>query len=550
MAGVTPDEILRRHPYLADHADRCRSVLVFHPVLRLLSRFYGDDIAEGNRGFSVAMAILAHVCECMLTGRGGATHREILDALAPLVVAQSQAEGRPVGRPEAEALVDRVLNELQNSGEIFRAEFFDYTAGRTVTHAFRILEAEAARERGAYKIKLTPAGIDLFFRLKEVYGALDTDMERLFLEHQVKRGCYAEAGRVVDTLLLKITRALEAHRELRGKLRSNPAEVSADEVEYFGTVVAERLREEKDHFARIRDLIESQMRSLLRQWNRRGPKDPVIQENLAALRELRAGTARVVDRHNLLFGLNTELRREFRRLKLGLLTFAPTLRRLPMEAEVLDRVLGKDLRLPEVHRFLGPVLGPRARRWFHLAQMFPPGRAQPRRPRGVVPRGPLGRPRVDRPGAPADRAARDPPAGAPLLPGRPARRPGGPGRAGGPRRPGPTRDRRRRAGGGRGARVPHGHGRGRGPGVPAVLAVAPQPARGGAPGRRDPGGLRPAGGRGARLGPVRGRAHRGRGGLVRVGREPDPATPVRVGGRPGGRRGGPWRLTNAAKPCP
>lgn len=372
MAGVTPDEILRRYPYLADHADRCRSVLVFHPVLRLLSRFYGDDIAEGNRGFSVAMAILAHVCECMLTGRGGATHREILDALAPLVVAQSQAEGRPATLPEAEALVDRVLNELQNSGEIFRAEFFDYATGRTVTHAFRILEAEAARERGAYKIKLTPAGIDLFFRLKEVYGALDTDMERLFLEHQVKRGCYAEAGRVVDTLLLKITRALEAHRELRGKLRSNPAEVSADEVEYFGTVVAERLREEKDHFARIRDLIESQMRSLLRQWNRRGPKDPVIQENLAALRDLRAGTARVVDRHNLLFGLNTELRREFRRLKLGLLTFAPTLRRLPMEAEVLDRVLAKDLRLPEVHRFLGPVLGPRARRWFHLAQMFPP----------------------------------------------------------------------------------------------------------------------------------------------------------------------------------
>ncbi len=369
---VDASEVLRRHPYLRDHADRCRSVLVFYPVLRLLSRFYGDDIAEGNRGFTLAMAILAHVCECMLTGRGGATHRELLDALTPLVLEQARAEGREMGRGDAEALVARVLNELQNSGEIFRTEFFDFASGRTVTHAFRILEAEASRERGAYKLKLTPAGIDLFFRLKEVYGALDTDMERLFLEHQVKRGCYAEAGRVVDTLLLKITQAQERHRELRGKLRSNPGEVSADEIEYFGEVVADRLREEKEHFARIRDLIEGQMRSLLRQVRRKGPTDPVVRDNLAALRELQAGTARIVDRHNVLFALNTELRREFRRLKLGLLTFTPTLRRLPMETEVLDPVLRKGPGLDEVHRFLGPLLGPRRPRWFHLAHAFPP----------------------------------------------------------------------------------------------------------------------------------------------------------------------------------
>ncbi len=369
---MNADDLLRRHPYLADHADRCRSVLVFYPVMRLLSRFYGDDIAEGNRGFTVAMAILAHVCECMLTGRGGATHRELLDALTPLVLGQARAEGREMGRGEAEALVARVLNELQNSGEIFRTEFFDYASGRTVTHAFRILEAEASRERGAYKLKLTPDGIDLFFRLKEVYGALDTDMERLFLEHQVKRGCYAEAGRVVDTLLLKITRAQEQHRELRGKLRSNPGEVSADEVAYFGEVVADRLREEKEHFARIRDLIDGQMRTLLRQVRRKGPADPAIRESLAALRDLQAGTARIVDRHNVLFGLNTELRREFRGLKLGLLTFAPTLRRLPVETEVFDPVLRKGPGLDEVHRFLGPLLGPRRPRWFHLAHAFPP----------------------------------------------------------------------------------------------------------------------------------------------------------------------------------
>ncbi len=370
---MSPQDILRRHPYLADHADRCRSVLVFYPVLRLLSRFYGEDIAEGNRGFTVAMAILAHVCESMLTGRGGVTHRELLDALCPLVLAQARAEGRSLGRGEAEALVGRVLNELQNSGEIFRTEFFDFASGRTVTHAFRILEAEASRERGAYKLKLTPAGIDLFFRLKEVYGALDTDMERLFLEHQVKRGCYAEAGRVVDTLLLKITQAQERHRELRGKLRSNPGEVSAGEVEYFGEVVADRLREEKEHFARIRDLIENQMRTLLRQVRRKGPADPVVRDSLAALRHLRSATARIVDRHNVLFALNTELRREFRRLKLGLLTFTPTLRRLPMETEVLDPVLRKGPRLDEVHRFLGPLLGPRRPRWFHLAHALPPG---------------------------------------------------------------------------------------------------------------------------------------------------------------------------------
>ena len=212
---------------------------MFQPVLRLLSRSYGDDIAEGNRGFSVAMAILAHVCERMLTGRGGATHREILDALAPVVVAQSRAEGRPLNPGQAEALVDRVLNELQNSGQAFRTEFFDYATGRLVTHTFRILDPEASRERGAYRIKLTPAGIDLFFRLKEIYSALETDMERLFIEYQLKRGHYAEAGRVVESLLLKITRALEAHRELRGKLRSNPADVSADKVDYFGRVVAE-----------------------------------------------------------------------------------------------------------------------------------------------------------------------------------------------------------------------------------------------------------------------------------------------------------------------
>lgn len=66
-------------------------MLVFYPVLRLLSRFCGEDIAEGKRGFTVAMAILAHVCESMLTGRVGVTHRELLDALSPLVLAQARA---------------------------------------------------------------------------------------------------------------------------------------------------------------------------------------------------------------------------------------------------------------------------------------------------------------------------------------------------------------------------------------------------------------------------------------------------------------------------
>ncbi len=364
--------LIRQHPYLADHADRCRSVLVFQPVLRLLSRSYGEDIAEGNRGFSVAMAILAHVCERMLTGRGGATHREILDALAPVVVAQSRAEGRPLNPGQAEALVDRVLNELQNSGQAFRTQFFDYATGRLVTHTFRILEPEASRERGAYRIKLTPAGIDLFFRLKEIYSALETDMERLFLEYQLKRGYYAEAGRVVESLLLKIARALEAHRELRGKLRSNPAEVTADEVDYFGRFVAERLQEEKEHFARIRGLIDAQLRRLMRQSRRRGAQDAVVRENLSALRELGAGMARVVDRHNVLFGLNTELRREFRRLKMGLLSFAPSLRRVPLETELMDRVLEQPIAPEQIHRFLGPVFGVRIRRHLHLAHLFPP----------------------------------------------------------------------------------------------------------------------------------------------------------------------------------
>lgn len=380
---VNPDGLLKRYPYLADHSDRCRSVLVFYPVLRLLSRLFGEDIAEANRGFSLAMAILSYICECMLTGRVGATHRELLDEIAPLARAQSEAEGRSASRGETEALVGRVINELQNSGEIFRADFFDYARGELVPHSFRIVESVASRDRGAYKIKLTSEGIDLFFRLREVYGALGTDMERLFLEHQIRRGCYADAERVIDTLLLKVGLALERHRDVQGKLRSNPREVTAQEIQYFGEEVAGRLVEEKAHFAQIREVVTTQIQGLMKAWKRSGSRDPTVQANLAAVRRVQTGVARIVDRHTVLLGLSTELRREFRRLKLGLLTFAQPLRRVPFEVEVFDRVLRRQPPLPseELHAFVGPTFGHRPPRLFHLAHALPPA------PRQLEPKG-------------------------------------------------------------------------------------------------------------------------------------------------------------------
>jgi hypothetical protein len=161
--------------------ERMSSLMSMWPLYGLTAK----NTLIGYSGFELGVCLLLFVMEKML-GYEICTYedaRDFLGGLLPLFADE------PVSSEQAETVVEKLLNELSNYGKPFQYEYRS-PDGVTRQVKFRLLEQEpySLPGRDTVKLRLTPIGLDILFKSREIYQDLRFSVMQFYLDQQIRRG--------------------------------------------------------------------------------------------------------------------------------------------------------------------------------------------------------------------------------------------------------------------------------------------------------------------------------------------------------------------------
>jgi len=244
----------QRFTGFAGFEERMASLMSMWPLYGLTAK----NTLTGYAGFELGVCLLLFVMEKMLSYET-CTYEDACDFLKELLPLFADD---PVSPEQAETVVEKLLNEISNYGKPF---LFDYRSpdGETRQVKFRLLEQEpySLPGRDTVKLRLTPAGLDILFKSREIYRDLRFSVMQFYLDQQIRRGTFDGALDTVRQLGVAVA-AMERDLEvLRAEIRRNVVETMAKpEYRRIFTRMSQQLSRESETFSNLIRLVQETRR--------------------------------------------------------------------------------------------------------------------------------------------------------------------------------------------------------------------------------------------------------------------------------------------------
>jgi hypothetical protein len=340
--------------------ERMSSLMSMWPLYGLTAK----NTLTGYSGFELGVCLLLFVMEKML-GYEICTYedaRDFLGGLLPLFADE------PVSSEQAETVVEKLLNELSNYGKPFQYEYRS-PDGVTRQVKFRLLEQEpySLPGRDTVKLRLTPIGLDILFKSREIYQDLRFSVMQFYLDQQIRRGTFDGALDTVRQLGVAVA-AMERDLEvLRAEIRRNVVETMAKpDYRRIFTRMRQQLNRESETFDNLIRLVQETRR------NAEASVLPGNDNRLSNVQRLEQQLYAVSQRHLML--LNSQLDLNFLTEEALLASLRSTLIvRFHLEKELLAEVLRQNPPGKVVTQVgMQPLLRPRPGRLFSLLSFLGP----------------------------------------------------------------------------------------------------------------------------------------------------------------------------------
>lgn len=257
---VTPaedtDAVLRqRFTGFTGFEERMASLMSMWPLYGLTAK----NTLTGYAGFELGVCLLLFVMEKML-GYETCTYEDACDFLKSLLPQFSDELTPP---EQADTVVAKLLNEMSNYGKPF---LFDYRSpeGEARQVKFRLLEQEphSLPGRDTVKLRLTPTGLDILFKSREIYRDLRFSVMQFYLDQQIRRGTFDGALDTVRQLGVAVATMERDLEVLRAEIRRNVVEaIAKPEYGRIFTRMSQQLNRESETFNNLIRLVQETRRT-------------------------------------------------------------------------------------------------------------------------------------------------------------------------------------------------------------------------------------------------------------------------------------------------
>lgn len=346
------DDILR------DFSQRMENILVFMPLLELNQKTkYPYDLP------SLGVAVMLFILEDMLRAERNCTYEAIAYLLQQVVFRHYHDE---LGYEQALELSHFLVREgLMKQGRPHVVTYSDLEKGAEKTHKFYLVELEEydIRDRSV-RLKLSPAGLEMLFKTKEMYNELQVSITQLYLRQQIQRGVFDGALRSVEELSLAVRNEKEKIRRLREKIIRDVLQVAREhELERQMERVNKQLTREKAVFDELKELVDYTMKEYYS--GKLSEKEELAVEKIM---KIRTRLGEVIHLHESLFSDKIRVQNLMNHsIESMILTAFNT--RVNFETEFLLPAVRRNVSMNRLKKIIEPLFSVSPRTSFH------PGRA-------------------------------------------------------------------------------------------------------------------------------------------------------------------------------
>ncbi len=343
---------------MAGFTDRMENIAVFKPLFELQQkRKYDYSLLE------LGVAVLLFILEKMLKNED-CTYHKIAIFLQEII---EQNYEHKLDFTEAEELTEYLVRScLLNQGRPHQLEYQNYETEQKEEYKFHLVKLkEYEIDDKVVKLELSPAGLELLFKTKEIYNELQVSISQLYLKQQIQKGVFDGALRTVKELELAVRNEKERLRSLREKIIRDVLQV-AREGDYREELdrINDQLDREQDTFQELMKLVTNTLADYENRYQK---------AELDKVMELKSKLMKTTTLHESLLNTKLELENLMNQSMENMIlnTFSTTVN---FETEILEAVVNRDTSLNVLKQVIEPLFSSQVNSQFNLNRIFEPQR--------------------------------------------------------------------------------------------------------------------------------------------------------------------------------
>jgi hypothetical protein len=340
--------------------DRMENIAVFKPLFELEQKRKYD-----YSSLELGVAVLLLILEKMLKNEE-CTYRKIALFLQELVAQNYDEE---LNYDQAEELTHHLVRScLLNQGRPHQLEYHNYETGEVDEYKFHLVKLkEYEIDDKVVKLELSPAGLELLFKTKEMYNELQVSISQLYLKQQIQKGVFDGALRSVKELKLAVRNEQERLKNLREQIIRDVLQV-AREGAYKQELerINDQLEREQDTFQELMELVKETLDKCYENGSYQA-------EEVNKVMDLKTRLMETTTLHESLLTTKLELENLMNESMENMIlnTFSTTLN---FKTEVLEAVVNSNSNLNQLKRVIEPLLTSNVNSSFNLNRIFEPQR--------------------------------------------------------------------------------------------------------------------------------------------------------------------------------
>ena len=350
--------MLATEEILEGFGERLENIAVFKPLFELeQKRKYDYSLLE------LGLGALLFILEKMLVSED-CTYRDIARFLQGVV---EENYGDDLSYEQAEELTHYLVRDcLLNQGRPHQLEYKDIESGSEEKHKFHLVQLkEYEIDDKVVKLELSPVGLELLFKTKEMYNELQVSISQLYLKQQIQKGVFDGALRSVRELKLAVKNEQERLKKLREQIIRDVLQVTREGA-YRKELdrINDQLNREQETFQELMKLVEDTLEHYHENYQH---------QEIDKVMELKSRLLDTMRLHESLLTTKMELQNLMNKSMENMIlnTFSTTVN---FETEILETVVNSDVGINKLKRVIEPFLSPSVNPTFNLNRIFEPQR--------------------------------------------------------------------------------------------------------------------------------------------------------------------------------
>ena len=339
--------------------ERLKNIAVFGPLFDLQNKTkYDYSLVE------LGLAVLLYILEDMLLGNKDCTYRNLAYFLQDLIADHYQDQ---LDFEEALELTHYLVRDaLMNQGKPHSFEYLDYEQGQLQQYKFHLIELEDYKiEDKVVRLKLSPIGLELLFKTKEMYNELQVSISQLYLRQQIQKGVFDGALRSVEELALAVRNEKNKIKKLEEHIIRNVLQVAREkELEKQMERINQQLERERKIFDELQELIEYTLDEY--HSEHLGKKE---EEAVDKILKIRRRLHEIVSDHESLFTDKIRIQ-QLMNNSIETMIINAFNTRVNFETEFVRPIVKKEIKLDILKKILDPIFPMKTESFFHPGRIF------------------------------------------------------------------------------------------------------------------------------------------------------------------------------------